>query len=451
MPDSKKHLQKIQDILQAKVAPIAGAISSQRHISAVKDGLMFTVPLTILGGFALILAQPPVDPNIIKPVNFFYKFLLGWKEWATVNAQTLMIPYNMTIGLLGLFAVVAIAYNLASSYEMNPLSESISALLTFLAVVAPATIVDTNRPSALFISTDYLGAKGIFTAIIIALLTVEISRFLINKNIKIKMPSNVPPMVSAPFESLIPVVTNIILFLTINQAIINTTGMNIPQAIMTLLSPAIKAIDSLGAIILTSVLTNFLWFFGIHGGAVVQSVIQPFTALNFAENAQALAVGESMPHIFAGGFFNTFINIGGSGAALGLALAILIVAKSAQLKSVFKVAIIPVIFGISEPLVFGVPIIMNPYLFIPIVCAPIVNSVITYFVMSLNLVGKIYISFPFTTPGPIAAFLGTMDWKAVILWCILVIIDTIIYIPFVKLYDIDLQKREARIETEMHI
>jgi len=446
---SKTYLQKVQSLLQSKVAPIASKIGSQRHVAAVKDGLMFTIPLTILGGFALILAQPPVDPKIVKATNIFNNFLLVWKEWATINAQILMIPYNMTIGLLGLFAVVAIAYSLAISYDMNPLSESISALLTFLVVVAPATVIDKSKPTALFLSTDYLGGKGIFTAIVIGLLTVEISRFLIKKNIKIKMPESVPPMVAAPFESLIPVIVNVLLFMIVNQIIIKLTGMNMPQAIMKLLAPAINGVDSIGAIILVALLTNILWFFGIHGGAVVHSVITPFITLNFAENAQAMALGKPLPHIFAGGFFNTFVNIGGSGAALGLAIAILIVAKSAQLKSVSKIGIIPVFFGISEPFVFGTPIIMNPYLFVPLLFVPIVNAVITYLATALNLVGKIYVSLPLTIPGPIAAFLGTMDWKAVILWLILIIIDIFAYMPFVKSYDNALLKKEIEAKSKL--
>lgn len=437
-------LNKLQDSLQDKVAPIAGKLEEQRHISAIKNGLMATMPLTILGGFALIIASPPVDPKLIKPTNAFNKFLLAWKTWSVDNAFVLNTPYNMTMGLLGLFTVIAVAYFLLKKYKMNEISGVVTATLTFLSVASPAVVADKTKPAALFLSTDYLDAKGMFLGIIIALLSVEITKFMLDKNIKIRLPESVPPAVSAPFEALIPLIVNVILFSTINNVLIGATGKNMAQWILKAFAPLVSASDSLPALILIMFVLNFLWFFGIHGGNVVNAVITPFATMNLAVNAEAIAKGLPVPHILSGSIVTLFFNVGGSGAAFGLVIAMLLVAKSNHLRSVGKLGFIPDIFGISEPIVFSTPIILNPFLFIPLVVVPIINVIITYFALTLNLVGKVYVNMPFTTPGPIKAFLSTMDWKAVVLWFILLVIDVALYIPFVKAYDKTLVLQEKQ-------
>lgn len=435
-------LDKVQGFLEQKLAPIAGKIGEQRHISAMKNGLMATLPLTILGGFTLIVSTPPVNPAVIQPTNAFNKFLLAWKAWSVSNSFALNIPYNMTMGLLGLFTVMAVAYFLLQKYKMNVIGGVITAVVTFLCVAAPATAVNKETPGALYLSTGYLDAKGMFTGIIIAFLTVEITKFFMDKNIKIRLPEQVPPMVSAPFEALIPLVVNVLFFTTINNLLIGDFDMNIPQLVLKAFAPLVSASDSLPALLLIMFLVNILWFFGIHGGNVVNAVVVPFATINLAENADAIAKGLEPTHILSGGFITLWGNLGGSGAAIGLVVAMLIVAKSAHLRSVGRLGIIPDIFGISEPLVFSTPIILNPFILIPLIIVPLINTVIVYFALTLNIVGKTYISIPFTTPGPIQAFLATMDWKAPILWIMLMVMDVLIYIPFVKAYDKTLVESE---------
>jgi PTS system cellobiose-specific IIC component len=435
-------MDKIQQVLQDKLAPVAGKIADQRHINAMKNGLMATTPLTILGGFALILATPPVDPKVIKPTNIFNKFLLAWKTWSVDNAFVLNTPYNLTMGLLGLFSVIAVAYFLLQKYKMNILSGVIIATLTFLAVVAPPIAADKAAPGVLYMSTTYLDAKGMFLGIIIALLTVEITKFLLDKNIKIKLPDSVPPAVSAPFEALIPLIVNVVVFSTANNLLIGATGKNMAQWILKAFAPLVAASDTLPAMLLVMFILNLLWFFGIHGGNVVNAVVTPFVTMNLAANAEAIAKGAELPYTFSGSIITLFFNVGGSGAAFGLVIAMLIVAKSSHLKSVGKLGFIPDIFGISEPVVFSTPTILNPFLLIPWIVIPLINVVITYFATALNLVGKIYVNIPWTTPGPIKAFLSTMDWRAVVLWFILLAIDIILYLPFVRAYDKSLVEQE---------
>ena len=428
-------LKKVQGYLEAHMAPVAGKIGEQRHIKAVTSGFMATAPLTILGGFALIIAQPPVSLNMTESSNFFLKILVMWKMWAVENASVLMTPYNMTMGLIGLYTSLVIAFFLLKSYEMDLIGGTLISGITFLTVAAPATAIDPSKPTSLFLSTGYLDAKGMFTGILVAVLTVEITRFLMEKNIKIKLPDSVPPMVTAPFEAIIPLIVNVVLFLSLNSILMNITGLNIPQAILKLFTPLVSASDSLPAVIITLTIINVLWFFGIHGGIVVKSVLGPFITMTIAANAAAVAAGLEPEYVFTGNFVQMFGNIGGAGGAFGMVMAILIVAKSTHLKSVGKLGFIPNIFGISEPLVFSTPMIMNPYLLIPMIIVPILNGTIAYLAISTGIVGNLYVNAPWTTPGVILAFISTMDWKASVLWILLATMSTIIYVPFVRAYD----------------
>ncbi|MDQ7096607.1 PTS transporter subunit EIIC [Desulfosporosinus sp. PR] len=421
MSEAYNFLLKVQDLLQSKAAPLAGKINAERHISALKDTILSIEPLMLLGGFALVLARRPVAAN-----------------WS----QTLMILYHLTIGLLSLFTVIVLAYQLCKSYNLDPVLGSSSALLTFLSLAVPTVAPGQTNPNGLFLAAEFLGVKGFFSAIILGLLTVEVVRLLDIKGVKVRMPESVPPVVAVPLNAFIPVIINVVLFMSLNSIMMRFWGVDIPQAVLNLMTPLTNTMDSMGIVILAALLINILWFFGIHGGSVVQSLLIPFLTFNFAANAQAVELGKPLPHIFSGNFFYTFVNIGGSGAALSLALAMLIVARSEQLKGISRNGFLSVIFGISETFVFGTPIIMNPTLFIPFVVLPMLNAVLAYLAVAFHLVGGVYLYLPVNTPGLIAAFLSTMDWQAVLLWMIILGIDIIVYIPFIKSYDRKLLTKE---------
>jgi cellobiose PTS system EIIC component len=444
MSEAVESKQGVFTKLQEKLMPIMGKISSQKHLSAIKNGIMFTIPFTIIGSLMMIIAQPPVNPQTMHATNFFFKFLLMWKAWATSQYLTLMTPYYLTMGILSVIAVIGISYSLAKSYKINEISAVLISTVTFLMVAAPFNPVSKEMSNVLVMPTSYLDSKGLFAAMIIGLISVEIIRILGEKNIKIKMPASVPPMVAAPFEALIPAAMNIALFFVINIVVMNVFGANLPQLIMNIFKPLVCASDSLAGLLFIYLLLNVLWIFGIHGGAVVIPIVMPLMISNTVENAQAYIAGKPMEHILTAPFHNIFANIGGSGAAIGLGIAILIVAKSAQLKAIGKIGIAPVLFNISEPLVFGTPIIMNPLLVVPVLLAPTVNVILCYFTFHMGIVRTGYLNIPNTIPGPIGAFLGTMDWKAIIFWFVLAAIDTIIYVPFVKIYDKTLVKKETK-------
>lgn len=425
----------LQDKLQDLFLPIVEKMDRNKHLSALKSGMVMTVPLTIIGGFFMLLAQPPINPSTIQGTNFFFSFLLSWHAWAQANMAFLLLPYNLTIGLLSVYVVIAITYVLAKSYKMNELTTAFSALLVFL--VTSVKVVSGDFGSA--ITNGILGAQGLFYAIIVAFVVVEVTHFLLSKNIKIKLPEQVPPMVAAPFEALIPSVALTVGFILLNLVCVTTTGDSLARLVYTLLIPLMSAGSSLPSAIIMSILLSLLWFFGIHGNNVLGAVLTPLATANLALNAEFYinGTGKSIP--LAGNFMTLFGNWMSYPA---MVLVLFLVAKSAHLKSIRKVAVVPNQFNINEPLTFGVPIVMNVLIALPIMLANIVTVTIAYLVMNAGLVNAPHIPVPWTTPGIINLFLSTGDFRSVLLWIILFVLDIIILIPFIKAYDNQLLAKE---------
>lgn len=428
-------LDKVQEKLQEKLVPVADKLGNQPHISALKNGIVLSVPAMILGGLFLILAAPPV-PADMEATNVFFKFLLSWRDWATENYNLLILAYNLTIGCISVYTVLGVSYCLAKHYKMSALDNAVTSLFVFIAIVAPPTV---NSDGALSINIANLGAVGMFTAIFVAMVTVEISRFLINRNIKIKMPAQVPPAVAAPFEMLIPLAVSYLIFLFGNNILVSITGVGLIGVMQLIFKPLITITDSLVSILLINLITSSFWFFGIHGASIIGGLTTPITTGNLAANALAYQSGQQLEHIFAGTFNTVF---GGYITYPAMVVALIIVARSARVKALSRMAVVPSTFNINEPVIFGLPIVMNVMLIIPIILCNSMNICIAYFLMKTNIIGKFFVSVPFSTPGPINAFLSSMDWKASVAWIAIFAINILIFIPFAKGYDKVAQKEE---------
>ncbi|OCL27716.1 PTS lactose transporter subunit IIC [Orenia metallireducens] len=425
---------KFFDFLENKFMPVMGQISNQRHLRAVRDGLISTIPFTIVGSAALILRFPPVDPSRVgSNPNFLIRLLLVWKSWADANGDAIMMPFQMTMALLGIFAVIGISYSLAKTYKLNPLSSIGMGLMSYLLVSAPAT--DGT------LSMAYLDAKGLFTAIIIGILSVELLKFLEEREITIKMPDGVPPAVASSFATLIPAFILMTIFYFISLIIQSTTGMLLPQAIMAMMAPAVNAVDSPFGVFFFALLCQLLWFTGIHGASTVGAIQQAFLDQNWMRNAELRVAGESMKYVYTTPFWSYFVVIGGSGATLALVFLYL-KSRSKQLKSIGKLSLLPSLFNINEPVIFGSPLVLNPIMFIPFVFVQPILGVIAYFVVKFGWVGKAFINPPWTTPAPIGAFLSTLDWRAGVLVIVLAALGGLMYYPFFKAYEKQLVDKE---------
>lgn len=438
-------------VLQDKIMPIANKIGEQKHMKAISSGLMYLIPLSLLGAVFNIIANPPITESIIKQGGVYSKIFSGWYYFAKDYKTILNIPPNMTVGLMSIVAVVGISYNLAKSYKMKELSTAILSLIMFLIVAAPsesaylASIVTPGADIAKLqvtsvLNTSYLGAPGLFVAIIIGLLSTEVTRFCNVKNLKITMPDSVPPAVSESFSAVIPAMINCIIFFGADLLLRKFAGLSLPAAITSVLTPAISNINTPVAIIAINALGNFLWLFGIHGAAITSMLYIPVSLSLTGVNAALVAGGQSP--VFEPVFLTTFAN-----AYFGLNI-LLLFAKSKQLKAVGKVSIIPGVFMISEPVIFGVPIMFNPILAIPHLLAPIISMILAYIAYSIGFLGAPFNILFARLPLGLNAFFGSMDFNNLIFSFLLIGVHVLIWYPFFKVYDRQLEIKEKEMETE---
>lgn len=438
-------MEKFNAFVERTLVPIAAKIAAQRHLAAVKDGMIMAIPLSILGGVCLIMSTPPFTLDTLPEWGIISDVLAGWYNFAQANGDAMKMPFRMTMGLMGMFISMSVAFHLAKTYKLSQLNCSMVSVATFLLVAAPVTsataaanlvegVAATDLLSKLsnFIPMQYLDASGIFTAIVVALGTVEITNFILKKNIRFKMPDGVPPNITSSFDAIIPLFASVAVFYSISLFTQSAfAGKIIPSVIMTLLAPAVSGLDSIIGISFITIIAQVLWFFGLHGASITQAVRLPFMSVYLINNIDAYSAGQPLAHFFTQPFWNYCITLGGSGATLGLCI-LLVKSKSAQLKSLGKLSIGPAIFNINEPIIFGLPLVLNPLMMVPFIFVPVVNAIIAYSCMAVGFVGKGVLETPWTTPAPLGAALGCMDIKAGIMVVGLILLDIVLYYPFFK-------------------
>lgn len=400
--------------LEKHLLPPMEKLSEQRHLRAIRDGIISTIPLIIVGSFFLIIAFPPVP---------------AWTAAVAPYVAKILYPYRLTMGAMALYASFGIGYNLSKTYKLDPLAGGSLSAAAFLLTSLPIAVKENDLGWTLPLGN--LGGAGMFTAIIMSIFAVEIMRIAKEKNLTIKMPEGVPESVASSFAALIPASVIIIVIWIIRDLL----NFDIQQAIINLFKPLVVAGNTLPGVLIPILLVTLLWACGIHGDSIVGTVARPIWLTLLDGNMAAHAAGKAIPNIAPEPFFQWFVWIGGSGATIGLVL-LMLTAKSRYLKDIAKASLLPGICNINEPVIFGAPIMLNPLLMIPFIVAPLVNGIITYFAMYSGIVAKPVILAPWTLPAPIGAFLATGgDLKAVVLVLINILIATIIYYPFFKAYD----------------
>lgn len=434
-------------------------LSEQRHLRAIRDGIIATLPLIIVGSIFLIVAFPPF------PADW------GISLWAKKNIAQILLPYRMTMFIMALYAVMGIGNSLAKSYKLDGITGAILATSGFLLTIVPTIVKEIlvvtqvidgkevqiiaekgtegatvlQEAAGFVMPMTNLGSAGLFVGIIIAIFAVEVYRFTTTTGFRIKMPDSVPASVARSFEALTPTLIVVLVVATVTYWL----HINLHGIMKIIIEPLVKATDSWFSVIIIVFLITFFWSFGIHGVSIVGSLVRPLWLTLLDQNTAALADGKVIPHIAAEPFYQWFIWIGGSGATIGLAILLATVSKSSYGKTLGRTSIVSSIFNINEPIIFGAPIVLNPILIPPFIIVPVVNSSIAYLCTSMGLVNKVTSTPPWTLPGPIGAFLATNgDYRAAILNIVLIISSTVIYYPFFKAYDKKLLEDEKNGEVE---
>ncbi len=420
---------KLQEMLMKTLMPIANKVEQNRYLGAVKDGMVANVPIIIVGSFCTL----PIALG-----NLFGDGSIG--DFFRMLTPILGYAGKFTTDILSVYSALFIANALASRYKIQNGETGIIAILFHLLLCG---VVQEDGS----LSIAYLGASGLFASVISGIVSVEITRFMENKGLMIRLPNSVPPMVAESFAALFPLVGNTAVALILTNLSTSLGGDVFPALLMKALAPAISSMDSLPMLLIVIFLSQLFWFFGLHGASITSAVWSSFAIAYGTENIAAYAAGQPIPHIFTYALFNCVLQATGSGLTLGLVIFMLR-SKAKSFSAMGKAAIIPSLFGINEPVIFGVPIILNPFLFIPFVFGPLVVTLLTWFSMSSGLVMKPIANPPGFMPPGVGAFLMTFDWKIVVLVFVCIAFMALFYYPFFKLMEAEELKKEQAAERK---
>lgn len=420
-----KVMQKFETIMNNYFLPFATKLAEQKHLQSIKDGLLVSLPLVIVGSFFLVFGFLP-----IPGYNEFMAKIFG-EAWL----EKFLYPVSVTFDIVSIFAALGIGYYLAKKNKVDPLSAAVISLATFLLVTPNKIFVADTSVSGY--SMAFLGGKGLFVAIICALISTELYSWFIKKNYIIKMPESCPPAVAKSFSALIPAFVIIAMFWIIKIGVEATNYQDVHQLVVKLISDPLTGFSAtLAGGIIYVLINSLFWSFGIHGGSIAGIVFGPMLTVIRDVNRLAFQNGEPIPYTISLSFLDTYVFIGGSGATLCLVLCYLFYSKAKQYKEIGKLSIGAALFNINEPVIFGSPIVLNPILIVPFILTPVILTVVDYILIEIGLVAPAVIPVPWTMPVVISGFLTSGGHISGALVQILnIFIGLVIYLPFVKLLD----------------
>lgn len=417
----------MSNFINEKVLPKIMAFVNSKAIQALKDGLLYSMPLLIVGSVFLILAFFPYQPIA--------------DAFAACGATDVFNQaYGATFNIMAMVAVVGISYTYVKNEGYEGLSPAVVALACFI-LLQPAFVKTDAGTVSNVIVKDWTSGKGMICAILVGLCFSWLYVWFMKKDITIKMPEGVPAGVSNSFIALIPAAVMISLAAVIHA--IFSIGFNttfVDWIYRVLQTPLQGITDSLGGVIIMGFLIPFLWFFGIHGATIVGGIMSPILQANSLANQAIIDAGleltlENGGHIVTAQFLDQFMTVTGSGVTIGIVLYLVFLAKSKQFKTIGNLSVGPAIFNINEPILFGIPIVLNPIMAVPFMLVPVLAGVIEYFALATGLC-PLYggVMVPWTTPVVISGFL-IGGWRTALLQVVVLVMSFFVYLPFIRKVD----------------
>ena len=443
-------MSKTDKILNS-VNKVAQFMARQTYFRAMRDAFAMAIPFLVLTGFSTLFTAVILDPagflGGIVPAEILTSLqMLGTK----IN--------NGTMNVLSLLIVVLVSYSLAVTRKApNPIIAVVVAFSCMI-ILMPTTldIVPTGAEDAVTVSGvvpySLTNAGGMFVAIFTGLFATELFVKLSNiDRLKIELGPGVPGAVTASFNSLISVMLTLLTFGLVSYLLVTITGFEVSEIITMLIqAPLVGLTTSLPGFLVLCGMTNLLFFFGIHAGGIINPILEPPLLVAMQQNTEAFAAGLDIPNIIVLPFRDLYGHIGGTGSTIALLLLIFLVSRVSAHKTFAKMVVPVGIFNINEPVVFGFPILFNPFMIIPFVFGPLVLFCIAYFATWAGLVSRIVAYVPWSVPPFINAWMGSGgDIRNVILQVILVIVQMAIYFPFLKLYERSLGQNAAEEQAEL--
>lgn len=420
-------MNNLMDKISEKIMPLANILGENRYLKVLRDAFMLAFPMIMFGSIVVVIINLPFLNDTTQES---LSFLIGNGE-------------NATMAVLTMFVTFGIGYYLSKSYDVEGIYGGTVSFASFLLLTPFNMTSESGEEISGVLSLDRLGAKGMFVGMIAAFLAAEIYCRITKKGWQIKMPSGVPPAVSKSFAALIPAIITLSVFLLINAVVVGIFTTNLHDIIYELIQQPLTGLGStLPATLIALFLVQFLWFFGLHGQIIINSVLDPIWNTLMLENLEAFRNGEELPHIITKAFMETFtVGIGGSGMTLAVVLIMMFFMKKKQYKDIGRLGVAPGIFNVNEPVIFGLPIVLNAAILIPWVLAPLIVTTFNYFVMSAGIFPiPTGVQVPWTVPIVASGILATNSWMGGLLQIIDLLIVMVIWYPFLRSLDRNTQE-----------
>ena len=421
-------MNKLIELIE-KGKPFFERISRNKYLRAIRDGFIAGMPVILFSSIFILIAYVPN----------------AWGfHWSKDIETFLMTPYSYSMGILAFFVAGTTAKGLTDSMNRDlPATNQINYISTMLATMVGFLLMAAEPAKDGGFLTAFMGTKGLLTAFIAAFITVNVYKVCVKNNVTIRMPDEVPPNISQVFKDLIPFTLSVVLLYALELVVKASLHVTVAESIGTLLAPLFSAADGYLGITFIFGAYAFFWFVGIHGPSIVEPAIAAITYANAEVNLKLIQQGMHADKILTSGTQMFIVTLGGTGATLVVPFMFMWLTKSKRNRAIGRASVVPTFFGVNEPILFGAPIVLNPIFFVPFIFAPIANVwIFKFFVDTLGM-NSFTSNLPWTTPGPLGIVLGTnFQVLSFILAALLVVVDVVIYYPFVKVYDEQILEEE---------
>ena len=412
-----------------KCKPFFTKLSRNIYLRAIRDGFIAGMPVILFSSIFILIAYVP------NAFDFY---------WPKEIEDFLMKPYNFSMGILAMLVAGTTAKSLTDSVNRDmERTNQINYMSTLLASIVGLLMLAAD-PIEKGFGTGFLGTKGLLAAFLAAFVTVAIYKVCVKNNVTIRMPEEVPPNISQVFKDVIPFTLSVVTLYALDVAVRHFTGMNVAESIGALFAPLFSAAEGYVGITIIFGAYAFFWFVGIHGPSIVEPAIAAILYANIDTNLQLMQAGQHADKILTSGTQMFIVTFGGTGATFIVPFMFMWLCKSKRNRAIGRASVVPTFFGVNEPILFGAPLVLNPVFFVPFILAPIVNVwLFKFFVDTLGM-NSFSATLPWTTPGPLGIVLGTnLQVLAFVLAFVLIVVDGLIYYPFLKVYDEQILAEEA--------
>ncbi|CYU71988.1 PTS transporter subunit EIIC [Streptococcus suis] len=420
-----------------KGKPFFEKISRNPYLRAIRDGFIAAMPVILFSTLFLMVAFVP---------NIF-----GF-TWSDEAVAAIMKPYGYTMGIVAVLVAGTTAKSLTDAFNRQlPKTNQINFISTMIASISGFILLASDGIEGGF-ANGYMGTKGLLTAFLAAFITVNIYKVCVKNNVTIRMPDEVPPNVSQAFKDVIPYALSIFVLYGIDLVTRQFLGTNVAEAILKLFEPLFTAADGYVGITIIFGAYALFWFVGIHGPSIVEPAIAAITYANIETNFQLLQAGQHADKILTSGTQMFIVTMGGTGATLVVPFMFMWLTKSKRNKAIGRASVVPTFFGVNEPILFGAPLVLNPVFFVPFILAPIANVWIFKFFVDTLKMNSFSVNLAWTTPGPLGIVMGTnFAPLAFVLAILLVVVDVLIYYPFLKVYDEQIlaEEQSGKVENSL--